>query len=950
MKIQPIKLKEELLINNRNKNENKERKDSAKNITAFPKGYGCTNIAFCAKQQSNNSDSVKISSNQQSEKSNPSRIISNKGFTQSKNAEIPYFEPYKYAIEGALHHLSLKQPCLLFYSDKMDSKELLLNNLRKALDDRNSNSAKFGLKQGIPIITFNCADYAENASVEKLKEDVRAKIKESGQNNVILVADNSDALFDVLERPSSFFKSALFSEHPTIFLTEEKYQMLTKDEKYLYDSRFYSSEEIYDDNPALEYTKGDINKITSKFELLSQNTVGIPVVKYKDALKFLMNPVVQKQLLAKGKDIKFAKSVIPYSINAANADLLYSPNIYGTAGPQYLIKQNATALDNAINMLKLAAVNAITTSSKEVTIENFKKIYPYDSDGMIIGYKQAIEEYKAEVEEAKNKNLKKNNEKTIVNNTNDETNSKEPNNKVEARESVSGDSKISVIKNVQTKFSDVGGMYNVKEQLKEEILNILNNKKLKNSQKPSGILLYGPPGCGKTLLARAIAGEAGVPFIATSGSSFVEIYVGTGPKAVRELYETAEKEARNHPSKTAIVFIDEVDSAAGNRKSSSNDEDTKTVDALLHEMDGTKNKGESDVKIITIVATNNKDMLDSAFTREGRIDVKCCIEDPKFSTKARREILNIHAKDMPFENGEIKEELLRNLAEITAGLSGAQLAEIIKKANRLCLQEGRKNVITQEDIHEAKERVLRGAKTDREYNEYEKRQTIAREAGHAINSIILEKIFEGEEYKHKKPLKILDFISNTARGDSLGKTYFRPSSDNQTISKESCFADVITLYGSCSVETLMFDTHTSNVEKDMEDIAKIVEKAVTEYDFGTTKRHLSIKSNNTLMYLYGVDIKNDIDLFTKKGMEISNQMIQFAKPFIEKYVNLLIEKNYDKEVTAEDFKIFFNDWLKNNKKQVEYEKLCSNLKTKIDDFCKEKEPEKQKLGFPNNIK
>ena len=148
----------------------------------------------------------------------------------------------------------------------------------------------------------------------------------------------------------------------------------------------------------------------------------------------------------------------------------------------------------------------------------------------------------------------------------------------------------------------------VKKQIKEELLNILSNPKVKNSDKPSGIILYGPPGTGKTLLATAIAGEAGLPFISTNGSSFTEIYVGAGAKNVRDLYTQARNLARANSQKTAIVFIDEADAVASKRGSSSGRENDNTLNALLAELDGVQSKEESDIKVITIFATNRRDL------------------------------------------------------------------------------------------------------------------------------------------------------------------------------------------------------------------------------------------------------------------------------------------------------------------------------------------------------
>ncbi|MBQ7449915.1 AAA family ATPase [bacterium] len=920
MRISPIIFS---LTENKNlkKKEVSPNKDIKKEITDFPSNYGKTNIAFCGREKS--SKKVQIPPIALEE------FISHYDkLKKEQNVVFPYFEPYRESVNRILTYLCSGEPCLVVYSDQMDSKELLLNDIRQSTDKGSSTSRLFGIKKGIPIITLNCADYVDrNPAIDYMEDDI---INNVGDKKAIIVADEADTLFNSFNRPDDFLKSSLFKKYPTIFLLVESYTRSSKDDIAILSTKFLSSEDRFSLYPDLNYSDDEASRLASKQSLLQRNSVGLPSITSKDACKYLSNPIVQRFILAQNNNLRFNKEAIIGAISLADAMLYYKPNHTGAGYQGYIINEGATALDLAISLLKNAAVNAINLHSKTVRMNNLINIFPFSAEEMLTEFNNEIDE--------------KNNKKNVVENEEKEDERVSSSVNVDEDADVSSSSNYSIIRNPKTKFSDIGGMFNVKKQLKEEFLDIFKNDKIKNSQKPNGILLYGPPGCGKTLLAKAIAGEAGVPFISTAGSSFIEIYVGTGPKRVRELYDAAREEAAKHPSKTAIVFIDEVDAAAGDRQHSGTDEDTKTVDALLHEMDGTKNKSDNDVKIITVIATNNKNMLDCAITRSGRIDVKCYIDDPRYSEKARREIINIHVKDLPFESDEQKEKIIENLANSTAGMSGADLAEVIKKAYRLSLGTGRENVVTQNDINEAKMRVQAGIKTDIESNEYEKRQTIAREAGHAVNSMMLEKLFENESYKHKMPARVLDFISNSARGGVLGSTYFKPSGENKTVSKESCFADVIMLYGSYAVETQLFDTHTSNVEKDMEEAASIIEKAIIDYDFGSQKRFVSLKSQN-MRYLYADEIKSDIAQFSTTGMKIAQKMIQFAKPFIAEYTDSIISKGENKEVTAEEFKSMFNSWIESNGKKEEYEKLCQTLKTEITDFCKEKEEEKAKLGF-----
>ena len=920
MKIQPIYFLDNLPIKEKKHDEKINNTNDRNKITEFPSGYGNTNIAFCGKSKSAKAKS----------KSKP-KVGLEEFSAQYKKALsetdyfVPYFEPYKESVQEILTHLCAGQPCLVVHSDNMDSKELLIHDIRKSIDNGHNQARHFGLPRGIPIVTINCADYSDkNSVIDYMTDEV---VDAAGNDRAIIVADEADTLFDLLDRPYDFYKSSLFKKYPTIFLIEDKFIRLTQDDLALINSNFITPEQRAENYPDLDYNKYEALKQASKQVLMQQNRVGLPSIKFDEALAFLKNPVVQRHILSQDNDITFDKKVIEAALSLATAKLYYTLNHFGSGYQGYIMNEGAIAFDAAISLLKKAAINAANNNSTVVGPANLLSVFPDSALELTEKFKKDMDEHAAQKAKAER-------ESAIAD--------KEPE-AVEAESEYIEYSNFSVIRNSKTKFSDIGGMFNVKKQLKEEFLDIFKNDKIKNSQKPNGILLYGPPGCGKTLLAKAIAGEAGVPFISTAGSSFIEIYVGTGPKRVRELYEVAREEAANHPSKTAIVFIDEVDAAAGDRRHSGTDEDTKTVDALLHEMDGTKNKGDSDIKIVTIIATNNKNMLDGAITRSGRIDVKCYIDDPRYSEKARLEILKIHSKDLPFKNDKEKEKLINELAKTSSGMSGADLAEVIKKAYRLSLRAGRKNIITQEDINEAKMRIQAGIKTDMETSDYERKQTFAREAGKAVNSMILEKIFEGEKYKHKMPTIALDFISNSARGGVPGSTYFKPS-ENKIESKESLFADVVTLYGSYAVETQLFDTHTTKVQRDMAEASEIIASSVVSFDFGTNKRFLSLNSLD-LSSLYAGEIKEEIENFSRTGMNISQQMIKFAKPFIEQYVDSLMKSDVDREITSEEFKNQFSKWIEDNNKKEEYETLCKNIKEQITSFCSEKGEEKAKLGF-----
>lgn len=504
-------------------------------------------------------------------------------------------------------------------------------------------------------------------------------------------------------------------------------------------------------------------------------------------------------------------------------------------------------------------------------------------------------------------------------------------------------SNFKVYTHVKTRFSDVGGMFTVKKQIQEELLNILNNPRVKNADKPSGIILYGPPGTGKTLLATAIAGEANVPFISANGSSFNEIYVGAGAKNVRELYSQARTLAKASPVKTAIVFIDEADAVAAKRGGSSSRENDNTLNALLSELDGVQSKEESDIKVITIFATNRKDLFDSAF-RKGRIDMEFKIDDPRFSEKARREILEINAKDKPFKSDREKSRILDELAKTSAGMSGAELADVIKRAYRKTLYKDRQVLyITEKDITDAKLEAIIGAKNDGEKTDYELKMTRAHEAGHAINQIIMNRVFKDETQKAKMPMQTLDFIVNESRGNAAGLTMMKPT-ENHRITIESLLAHLIVNYGGYSVEEKLFDCHTDGVSSDLQNSTDLILQSVTQWGLGSKTRFIGCDPSGVTFELFKPDIKNDIIRYSNTGMTISEMITSFTEPFILEYVDRITSNPVEKAniITGEKFEKMFDEWLEKNNKKNEFEDLSKNIQAQISMF-------KTSMKMPNQI-
>ena len=494
-------------------------------------------------------------------------------------------------------------------------------------------------------------------------------------------------------------------------------------------------------------------------------------------------------------------------------------------------------------------------------------------------------------------------------------------------------SNFKVYSQVKTRFDDVGGMFNVKKQIQEELLNILNNPKVKNTDKPGGIILYGPPGTGKTLLATAIAGEAGVPLISTNGSSFNEIYVGAGAKNVRDLYAQARKLAHASEKKTAIVFIDEADAVAGKRGGSSNREGDATLNALLGELDGVQSKEENDIKVITIFATNRRDLFDNAF-RKGRIDMEFKIDDPRFSEKARREILEINAKEKPFKSNEDKKKMLDDLAKTSAGMSGAELADVIKRAYRKTLYKDRTlTYITAKDIQEAKLEAIVGIKNDSEKNDYELKSTRAHEAGHAINQIVLNHIFKDEAQKSKQPIQALDFIVNESRGEAAGLTMMKPT-DNSRITVESLLSHLAVTYGGYSVEEKLFGCHTDGVSTDLKKNTDLILQATTQWGLGSKTKYIGCDPSGVTYEMFMPDIKNDIIRYSNAGMQISDMITDFAKPFIQEYIDKISYGSLSNTdiITGERFEKMFSSWIKKNHKQKDFDNLNNDIRRKMNDF------------------
>jgi len=369
---------------------------------------------------------------------------------------------------------------------------------------------------------------------------------------------------------------------------------------------------------------------------------------------------------------------------------------------------------------------------------------------------------------------------------------------------------------VKVKFDDVAGLDEEKKEMIETVQFLKEPEKFNKmgAKIPRGILLYGKPGTGKTLIAKAIAGEAGVPFISMSGSEFIEMFAGLGASRVRKLFEKARKLA------PCIVFIDEID-AIGSRRSSGNgaeSENNQTLNQLLVEMDGF----DTDETIIVLAATNRPEMLDKALLRPGRFDRQITIAVPDL--KGREEILKIHAKDKKFAENVT----LKSIAEDTAGFTGAELANILNEA-AIIATVNKHEEIEQSDLDEAVKKVTVGLqKTSRVISDKDKKTTAYHEAGHAIVSQYLET---------QEPVKEISIIP---RGVAGGYTMYRTNEDKSYISKTEMQERLVALFGGRAAEKLVLNDISTGASNDIEVATKIAKDMVTIYGMSDIVGTISI--------------------------------------------------------------------------------------------------------------
>ena len=397
---------------------------------------------------------------------------------------------------------------------------------------------------------------------------------------------------------------------------------------------------------------------------------------------------------------------------------------------------------------------------------------------------------------------------------------------------------------VDVTFADVAGVDEAKEELREivEFLKTPGKFHKLGAKIPKGLLLMGAPGTGKTLLARAIAGEAGVPFFSISGSDFVEMFVGVGAARVRAVFQQAKKQT---PS---IIFMDEIDAVGRHRGAGlggGHDEREQTLNQLLVEMDGFDPKA----NIIVIAATNRPDILDPALLRPGRFDRQVVLDKPDL--KGREDILKIHARGKPLA----KDVDLKLVARRTPGFTGADLENLLNEAAILAAR-AEKSEITREEVEEAADRVMAGPeKKSRIISDNEKKIIAHHEVGHAL----LSKLLPHADPVHK--------ISILPRGLALGYTLALPLQDKYLISKSEVLDQITVMLGGRAAEEMIFSEVTSGAHNDLERATELAKKMVTEYGmsklgprtFGRKDRQIFLGRDLAEMKDYSEETADKID-------------------------------------------------------------------------------------------
>ncbi len=443
-------------------------------------------------------------------------------------------------------------------------------------------------------------------------------------------------------------------------------------------------------------------------------------------------------------------------------------------------------------------------------------------------------------------------------------------------------------------FDDVAGVDEEKEELEEIVEFLKNPKKFTDmgARIPKGVLLVGQPGTGKTLLAKAVAGEAGVPFFIISGSDFVEMFVGVGASRVRDLFDEAKKKA------PCIIFIDEIDAVGRQRGAGlggGHDEREQTLNQLLVEMDGfAANEG-----VIVLAATNRPDVLDKALLRPGRFDRQIVVSAP--DVKAREEILEVHSRKKKLA----PDVELKTIAKNTSGFSGADLENVLNEAALLAARRNKKEIGMLE-VEDAIVKVTMGPeKRTRVRSEKEQKLVAYHEAGHAVVSRFLPT----QDPVHQ--------ISIVPRGMAGGYTMYRPTEDKSFMSRTEMIENIISLLGGRVSEKLVLDDISTGASNDIERATKIARNMVTKYGMSERVGTITLGQNQEEVFLgrdfaqskeyseetaaiIDEEVKSIIDFAYKKAAEILNANMEK----LHVVAGILLEKE---KIDGEEFDAIFND-------------------------------------------
>jgi cell division protease FtsH len=440
--------------------------------------------------------------------------------------------------------------------------------------------------------------------------------------------------------------------------------------------------------------------------------------------------------------------------------------------------------------------------------------------------------------------------------------------------------KMSMDNKVKITFSDVAGIDEAKAEL-EEVVDFLKNgeryQKL-GAKIPKGVLLVGSPGTGKTLLAKAVAGEAGVPFFSISGSDFVEMFVGVGASRVRDLFEQAKKHA------PCIIFVDEIDAVGRQRGAGmggGHDEREQTLNQLLVEMDGF----DPHAGIIVLAATNRPDILDNALLRPGRFDRQVMIDRP--DVQGREQILKVHAKGKPLAS----DVDLKLLAKRTPGFTGADLANLLNEGALLAARYN-KDVIHMSDIENSIDKVLAGPeKKNKIMTETDKELTAYHEVGHALVAVMTPGC---------DPLRKVTIIP---RGMALGLTWTMPDTDKVHVSKNQLIATIAMALGGRAAEEVVFQDITTGASNDLEKVTSIARRIITAYGMNERLGPITYGKRNEHVFMgrdfgterdYGEEVATIIDREVKhivdSQYEYAKSLLSDNRDILDAVVKILLEK------------------------------------------------------------